>query len=361
MRFLLRLAGLGLGLALVASGHGSVHAEECLPPHAAILIYHHVADETPASTSVTPETFDAHLDFLAEGGFHVADLETVVQALRTGADLPDSTVVLTFDDGYESVYETAFPRLRERGWPFTVFVCPDIIDRGVGPVMTWDQLREMAAAGALVANHGWNHDFMNRPQAQESTEQHQQRLEKEWLQAQDRLEEELGAAPEILAYTYGEYSPAVQAVVEKLGWTALGQQSGAVGPRSDFTCLPRFPMATDFASLDTFGQKVSSLPWPAGLTQRTDPMLPVDQPEAPVLTLVADMACLRAGSVAAYASQQGAIPVQWLDEDAGFLQIQAPNPLPRGRSRYNVTAPSPLPGRWYWFSQVWIVGQEHSS
>ena len=59
----------------------------------------------------------------------------------------DAGVVLTFDDGYRSVYETAYPLLKARGWPFTVFLCPEGIDRGRGPVMTWDQLREMAAAG----------------------------------------------------------------------------------------------------------------------------------------------------------------------------------------------------------------------
>ncbi|PIE76796.1 hypothetical protein CSA17_00295 [bacterium DOLJORAL78_65_58] len=290
---------------------GMIRADECLPPHAVILIYHHVAEETPPSTSVTPTLFQSHLDFLAEGGFHVAPLDSVVTALRQGRDLPDSTVVLTFDDGYVSVYEEAFPRLRERGWPFT-------------------------------------------------PRQHQQRLEEEWRRAQGRLVQELGSAPKLLAYTYGEYSPAVQAVVRKLGWAGLGQQSGAAGPRSDFTCLPRFPMAAGFAGLETFGQKVSCLPWPTELTPRADPTWPLDAPEAPTLALVADMTCLRAGSVAAYASGQGKIPLRWRDQEAGHLEIQAPDPLPGGRSRYNVTAPAAEAGRWYWFSQVWIVGQEHT-
>ncbi len=226
--------------------------------------------------------------------------------------------------------------------------------------MNWDQLREMSAAGALVASHGWNHEFMSRPREGETPRQHQQRLEEEWRRAQGRLVQELGSAPKLLAYTYGEYSPAVQAVVRKLGWAGLGQQSGAAGPRSDFTCLPRFPMAAGFAGLETFGQKVSCLPWPTELTPRADPTWPLDAPEAPTLALVADMTCLRAGSVAAYASGQGKIPLRWRDQEAGHLEIQAPDPLPGGRSRYNVTAPAAEAGRWYWFSQVWIVGQEHT-
>ena len=117
--------------------------EACNPPHAVILIYHHVSDKTPSSTSITPDLFDQHLEYLATNGFRVMDLPSVVQIIKEGQDLPDSVVVLTFDDGYESVYTEVFPRLKKRGWPFTVFVCPDAIDRHEGPVMSWDELREM--------------------------------------------------------------------------------------------------------------------------------------------------------------------------------------------------------------------------
>lgn len=337
----------------------SAPAGECLPDHAVILMYHHVSAETPASTSVTPEVFASHLRFLEDHGFHVMDLAEVVAALRGGGALPDSAVVLTFDDGYVSVFEEALPRLREREWPFTVFVSPDAIDRGEGPVMDWGQLREITRHGGTVACHGWDHRFVNRRREGESAADHQQRLEAEWLRARERLRAELGSAPDLLAYPYGEYCPEVQVVVEKMGWTACGQQSGAAGPQSDLTCLPRFPMAAAYASLETFGAKVASLPWPSAVSMRVDPMLAPDLEEAPALTLVVEPSCLEAGAVSAFASGQGAIAVEWIDREAGFLRVQAAEPLPPGRSRYNVTAPAPAAGRWYWYSQLWIVGREH--
>ncbi len=335
--------------------------ESCTPPHAVILIYHHISDSTPASTSVSPLLFEQHLDFLADNGFRVMDLPTVVKKLKAGADLPDSAVVLTFDDGYESVYTEAFSRLKKRGWPFTVFVCPEAINKGRGRVATWDQLREMSAAGGTVASHGLQHDFMPRLRSNEEAEDHSRRLEMELKLSRKRLVEQRLPSVDLLAYPYGEYSPAVQAVVQKLGWTAFGQQSGAAGSNSDFTCLPRFPMAADFASLDGFGHKVSCLPLPAATMIRVDPMLDVATAvtAAPVLTLVLETSCLGDSEVLAYASGQGKIPCIRLDRTGGTFQIQAPNPLPFGRSRYNVTASVPGTRRWYWFSQVWIVGQEH--
>jgi peptidoglycan/xylan/chitin deacetylase (PgdA/CDA1 family) len=335
--------------------------EDCVPPHAVILIYHHVSSDTPASTSVTPEIFDQHLNYLSDNGFRVLDLPTVVNRLKTGQDLPDSVVVLTFDDGYESVYTEAFPRLKKRGWPFTVFVSPQTIPDEPGLLTSWEQLREMDAAGATIASHGLHHGFMNRQKPDEDQQTYRRRLEEELKFANQRISDEISSLEDLVAYPYGEYSPDVQAVVEKLGLTALGQQSGAAGPNSDFTCLPRFPMAAGFASLENFGDKVSSLPMPTSTVMRVDPNLDPEEAAkaAPTLTLMLDMSCLGEGDVDAFASGAGRIPSWWVDRESGFLQVQAPNPLPQGRSRYNLTARVPGTRRWYWFSQVWIVGQEH--
>ncbi len=349
-----------LFLSLLISDPASCR-DACNPPHAVFLIYHHVSNDTPSSTSVTPDVFDRHLEYLELNGFRILDLPSVVHKIKTGQDLPDSVVVLTFDDGYESVYSEVFPRLKKRGWPFTVFVCPDAIDQHEGPVLNWNQLREMQAGGATVASHGLHHGFMNRRRAQEDSLLHIQRLESELKEANNRLAEEHLTTHPLLAYPYGEYAPDVQGVIARLGWTAFGQQSGVVGPQSDFTRLPRFPMAAEFAALENFGIKISSLPMPMVNLMGVDPNLDPQEAakSAPSLELVLNTTCLNADEVTAFASKQGAIACNWLDAEGGVLQIQAPNPLPPGRSRYNVTAPVPGTGRWYWFSQKWIIGTDH--
>ncbi len=358
IKFLLMIL---LGALAVGSVGQVLAAETCLPSHGVILIYHHISEETPPSTSISPDVFEQHLEYLATNGFRVWDLPTMIQGIREGQDLPDSVVVLTFDDGYESVYTEAFPRLKQRGWPFTVFVCPSALSNRPGGQVSWDQLREMAAAGATVASHGLHHGFMNRPLPGEEPSVHLQRLEKELIQAQERLQEEGFLSADVLAYPYGEYSPVVQDLVKTLGWAAVGQQSGPVGPHSDWTCLPRFPMVAGFAALESFGEKVSSLPLPTFETIKVDPNLALEEAttEAPRLIIKLDRSCLDSAEPTAFASGQGPIPVLWLDRDAGSLEIQAPNPLPRGRSRYNLTVRVPGTRRYYWISQVWIVGQEH--
>src|SRR5690625_4169900 len=87
----------------------------CAQLHATVVLqYHHVSDTTPPSTSVTPELFEQHLDYLAAEGFHVASLPEIVAKLKKDEALPDKTVVLTFDDAYSSVYDIAFPLMKAR-------------------------------------------------------------------------------------------------------------------------------------------------------------------------------------------------------------------------------------------------------
>ncbi len=207
---------------------------------AAILVYHHVADETPRSTSVTPERFSAHLDYLQRHDFTVSPLLEVLESIRAGEELAAKTVVLTFDDGYVSVLENTAPLLRERGWPFTVFVSSDYVDQGYGGYLTWDQLRQLAGDGATIGNHTRTHAHLIRHQTDESAAAWQQRVRGEITDAGQRIADELGdAAIPVLAYPYGEYDVSVKEITSVLGMFAVGQHCGALGPQSDMLAAPR--------------------------------------------------------------------------------------------------------------------------
>ena len=132
---------------------------------AVVLQYHHVDTMTPASTSTSPERFGMHLDHLADNDFDVVPLAELVDTLRAGEPLPDRTVAISFDDGYVSIYETAWPMLKAKGWPFTVFINSEPHDQGKPLFMSWDQLRELHAGGATIANHTVSHPYLLRPPA----------------------------------------------------------------------------------------------------------------------------------------------------------------------------------------------------
>lgn len=351
------LTGLAAALALWA---GSAPGN---PASAAVVLqYHHVSDDTPAATSVTPERFRKHMDFLAEQDMTVVPLEQIVAARRSGEPLPERAVAITFDDAYESVYNSAFPLLEKRDWPFTVFVNTDPLDEDKAGFVSWAQLREMAEAGASIANHSTKHNHLQRRRDGESEADWRQRIKAEVLDAERRIEEETGQNHKILAYPYGEYNEALKALLKEWGFVAFGQHSGPVGPYSDLRALPRFPFGGPYGDMDDFATKVLTRPMPVAemglyagpeLEQSLSEVV-VRAGERPVLSLTLSEDNL-AGRVNCFASGQGAIETR---RDGRQVMVRADKPLSPGRTRYNCTASSGESGRFYWLSQQWLVTGE---
>jgi peptidoglycan/xylan/chitin deacetylase (PgdA/CDA1 family) len=323
--------------------------------HAVILQYHQFGSDTAPSTSVTPEQFDRHLKYFDENGFTVWPLDKIVSYLQGKKELPDKCVAITIDDAYISVYEKAFPRLRKYGWPFTVFVATEGVDRGFKSYMTWDQMREMATKGASFAGHGHTHSYLLRRLKGESEKDWRERVTRDIRTSFERIEDEIGAGSRLFAYPYGEYNNELREIVRGLGLVGLGQHSGAVWANSDFLALPRFPMAAGYAEMDEFRTKVNSLPLPVVSAEPDDPELS-EGVVKPVLKLKIGDGEYQKDSLACYVNGQRDIRLKWIDRDKGVVEVAANKPLPEGRSHYSCTAKHKTQPRYFWYSHLWIRG-----
>ena len=321
-----------------------------------VLQYHHVSKQTPKSTSIDPALYRAHLKHLEDKKFDIVDILQLKKWLERGDALPDRAVVITFDDGYKSVYTTAYPELKKRGWPFTVFVNTKAHDEKNPHFMSWDQLREMTKYGAVIANHTDSHPHLIRQQSYESYQQWQSRRLAEVEFAEKRIKKELGEGHKLFAYPYGEYDQKLQANLKRMGFLAFGQQSGPISKASSHQALPRFAFGGVYGDLSDFATKVNSLPFPESRIKVSnsngkvleDPLLPEGEGK-PVLRIASPlMAYIE--QVACYASGQGKIKSEIR---GGTLVAYANRPLPPGRSRYNCTAHAGA-GRYYWHSQLFI-------
>ena len=221
------IAGLILawgGLAWAAADTGAV-----------VLMYHRVGESRYPSTNITIEQLEAHIEELKRGPYRVLPVADIIDALKRGNPLPDHAVGITIDDAYASAYREAWPRLRRAGFPFTVFVATDPVDRGVAGMMTWDQIREMAQAGVAIGHHSVTHPHMAGAEASANARE----LEK----AGARFAAELGRRPGLFAYPYGEASLALIGLVRGAGFAAaFGQHSGAIGGARAFFYPPRFSL-----------------------------------------------------------------------------------------------------------------------
>lgn len=340
----------GLAAAVLLSSFGYSDGANA---DAVAFMYHRFGESGFPSTNVRLEQFEAHLDHLAEAGYTVRSLEWIVARLEAGEPIPDRTVAITIDDAYLSIHTEAWPRLRARGWPFTVFIATDPVDQGLAAYMNWDQVREMHEAGVTFANHTATHDHLVRRAAGESEAAWRTRVSADIERAQARLIEQLGSAPMLFAYPFGEYDRALADLVRDLGYVAFGQHSGAIGALSDRRALPRFPMAEAFADIGEFRSKAASRALPVIEYEPWDPVV-TDARAAPRLVMRLADSDARLGELACFASRVGEIPVESVEGETRTFATRAPEPLPRGRSRYNCTAPSPEAGRFYWFSQPWL-------
>lgn len=322
---------------------------------AVVVEYHHVSDSTPKSTSISPERFIAHLDYLARAGFAVVPVNQLAEAVRKGQALPDKTIAISFDDAYSSVYTTAFPLLKKRGWPFTVFVNTASVGQSK-LFMNWDQLREMNKAGVTIANHSVSHAHLVRLLKDESREQWRARIQSEINNAQQKIELEIGTAPKIFAYPFGEYDAQTQTILKELGYIAFGQQSGPLSPTDNPQALPRFPFGGMFTELEDFILKVNTLPmsiksrWADDRGQPLDNLI-VRAGARPWLVIKPEDTNLLK-RINCFATGQGAITTQVRGEE---LWVRAVQPLKQGRTRYNCTAASGEKGRFVWFTQQWLA------
>lgn len=321
--------------------------------HAIVLLYHHVDADTPASTSVSPAAFERHLTWLWDNNFFVLPLEDILDAMASGESLPENAIAITFDDAYESVHRVAWPMLRERRWPFTVFVSTEYIDAGYGNYMSWSQIRELTESGGTVGNHGLAHEHpLDRLQG-ESKSAWLARFREDLLAAAQRIEAETGSETRLYAWPYGEFSTDVEKVVADLGWYGVGQQSGVIGPETPLTSAPRFPISTSFADQDDFALRVQARPLPVRVISPADRLLGTGEP-APVLELELTNTVYAPGTIGCYTSDGSPIEVRWQNEQR--FRIRARSSLGGGRSKYTCTAPYPgETGVFGWYSHLWIT------
>jgi peptidoglycan/xylan/chitin deacetylase (PgdA/CDA1 family) len=321
---------------------------------AVVFMYHRFGEDKYPTTSIKVEQFRTQLAYLQDGGFNVIPLSDLMAFLSEGQSLPKKAVVITIDDAYRSIYEVAYPLLKEYAYPFTVFVSSDPVDSNLPNYLSWDQIREMASMGVTFANHGAGHFYMVRKLPGESERDRQMRIsadiDKGWHRLTEELSDEHKPLAGIFAYPYGEYDMKVADQLQQRAYMAFGQQSGAVGHHSDQRALPRFPMSEAFAEMSGFRIKAMSRPLPV---ESVTPWDPVTTEKLPEIKITLAESIERADELACFVGGQGRVTVRWLEPEKRF--VVSPNAsFKKGRHRVNCTAPQ-NDGNYLWFSHQWIV------
>jgi poly-beta-1,6-N-acetyl-D-glucosamine N-deacetylase len=310
---------------------------------AVVIMYHRFGDDRYPTTNIGLDQFDAHIQELTSGRYTVLPVPEIIRRQQSGETLPDRTVGISIDDAYETVYTEAWPRLRDAGLPFTVFISTSGVDRGLEDIMSWGQIREMVDAGASVGAHTETH--LHMPEFGPT------RLGDELTASNARFKAELGIIPTVFAYPYGEASRAVISTVQEHGYAAaFGQHSGAFDSGDFAYYLPRFPLNEKFGDMGRFKTAVNALSISASDITPDD--MTVDAAsEAPAMGFTLRKPLPRLDELSCFLSHAGKAEIIRLGE--ARFEVRVATPFPPGRTRLNCTLPGAgdNAGRWHWFGQ----------
>src|SRR5919112_177799 len=111
-----------------------------------IFCYHRLVDKIRyPGTEITPAAFEAQMKELKDKGIMVISMQDLLAWKRGEKNIPPRCAVVTFDDGWKSQYEVAWPIMKKYGYPFTLFIYTEGVKGmkfGGGAAMSWEMLGE---------------------------------------------------------------------------------------------------------------------------------------------------------------------------------------------------------------------------
>lgn len=248
-----------------------------------ILMYHHLT-KYPAKVNhdtVQVKTFRAHMQALKNAGFEPVSFMDLRDYVQNGTPLPEKPIVITFDDGYTSNYELAYPILQEFGFKATIFAIGISVgkdtykDTGIkmNPHFNLAQAAIMEASGLVtVASHGYNfHEVNGKDPApvRRGVLQKQGESEEDYIRFLQNdhqiMQHMLGESANIIAYPYGLYSNLSDKILVQAGAFATvttdhRMNTVVKGDAQSLLCLGRFRVVDEQSPADLLAMIEAAMP-----------------------------------------------------------------------------------------------------
>lgn len=211
-----------------------------------VLCYHDTRDNLRDSFQTWPErgaletaTMVEQFEWLRENGYHMVSLDDILAARNGGPKLPSKAILLTFDDGYLSMYTRVFPLLKLFNYPAVIGLVGEWLsetkdgnvfygDRWISRehFVTWPQVREMVASGLVEVashSHSLHKGVRSNPQGSlpssaitrvytpeakhyETDDEYLTRLRTDLAKNSALIAQETGKKPRAMIWPYGAYN-----------------------------------------------------------------------------------------------------------------------------------------------------------
>lgn len=219
-------------------------------------MYHSIAARSsPAFRRycVDPGAFAEQMMSVVSSGYQTLTVSELVSARASGQELPERTLVLTFDDAFADFHRSALETLTRHGLKATLYVPTNYVGgtsrwlsaegEGDRPVLGWSALAEVAAAGVEVASHSQSHAQLDllSPAA----------LHAELVDSRRALEDRLQREVTSLAYPFGYHTPRVREAARAAGYrSACAVRDLSSTPADDPHALNRLTVSNGLSAHD---------------------------------------------------------------------------------------------------------------
>ncbi|MGI9087635.1 MAG: polysaccharide deacetylase family protein [Chthoniobacterales bacterium] len=224
------------GLAVAAAAATPVPAPTVAKPaidqNAEVIVfgYHRFEKQIHRpDTEITPEMFEAQMKELKDKNIPVISLQDFLAFKRGEKAIPLKAAIITFDDGWKTQYEVAWPIMKKYGYPLTLFIYTEGVKGmryGGGAAMSWEMLAELRDAGVDIEAHSATHQDLRKPydkvqKKRLNPEEYQQWLASEVIAPKQLLESKLGIRVNSFAVPFGYINDQVREFIKKAGYEAI--------------------------------------------------------------------------------------------------------------------------------------------
>ena len=246
-----------------------------------VLCYHGVepqVEQDPDAMTVTTDNLIGHINWLREHGWTAVSLGAIQAAKDGQQPLPEKAFLLTFDDGYSSVYKQVFPLLKAYKIPAVVALVTSWLETSAGEMvaygnqqvprdyfMSWAQLRDMAASGLVeIASHSHNlhrgvpgnpqgneqpalttRIWLPAEQRYETESEWQQRIRDDLQRSVTIITEQIGQPPRAIVWPYGRYNQPAIDIAAELGMPLTLTLDTVKNSAADLTAVGRILITND--------------------------------------------------------------------------------------------------------------------
>src|SRR2546426_3181826 len=203
-----------------------------------IFCYHRLVDKIRyPGTEITPAAFEAQMKELKDRGITVIPMQDLLAWKRGEKNIPPRCAVISFDDGWKSQYEVAWPIMKKFGYPFTMFIYTEGVrggSLGGGGAITWEQLAEMRDNGVDIQAHSATHQDLReghtitlaspggkKTRTKLTGPQYEQWVQNEVVGSKELLEQRLGIKVNCFAVPFGNYNEHVKELARNAGYEAM--------------------------------------------------------------------------------------------------------------------------------------------